>query len=401
MKDIVFVDDERELLDGLRARLYKHRHDWNMKFVVSGDEAIATFEAQNVDLIVSDVRMPGMDGGQLLGVVKQRWPNAVRIIVSGYSDPVQAVRLTSLAHQYIAKPCDGLQLENVIERCFNLQELLNQEPLRRVVGRIARLPAMPKTYGRLQAALSLPTATAGEIGDIVNADAAIASKVLQITNSAFFRLRKPMVRIKDAVTYLGFATIRNLVLSAEIFSQWQSLSDLPEVDPDRLQSHAQGAAAACKALAGGRATPDDAWLVGLLHDIGYWILIQECPKELAQALELSRNEDLPLFECERRTIGATHAEIGAYLLGLWGLPYPIVEAVALHHTPQTVVPHGYDLLGTLAVSHALLEATNRHALGADREGEQGIGAAYLTDVQAPFDWEEAQRRVAATIQPIN
>jgi DNA-binding NtrC family response regulator len=154
VKDILFVDDERDLLDSLRARLYKHRHDWNMKFVVSGDEAISAFEQQHVDLIVSDVRMPGMDGGQLLSVVKQRWPTAVRIIVSGYSDPVQAVRLTSLAHQYVAKPCDGLQLENIIER------------------------------------------------------------------------------------YLGFATIRNLVLSAEIFSQWKSPASLLNADPERLQNHA-------------------------------------------------------------------------------------------------------------------------------------------------------------------
>src|ERR1700727_2407213 len=188
MRDILFVDDDRDLLESLRARLYKHRHEWNMKFVVSGDEAIASLEQQPFDLVVSDVRMPGMDGGQLLTVVKQRWPNAMRIIVSGYSDPVQAVRLTSLAHQYVAKPCDGRELENIIERCFYLQELLGQESLRKVVGRIGKLPAMPKTYGLLQTALSQPSVTAAEIGDIVNADAAIASKVLQITNSAFFRL---------------------------------------------------------------------------------------------------------------------------------------------------------------------------------------------------------------------
>jgi HD-like signal output (HDOD) protein len=185
-------------------------------------------------------------------------------------------------------------LENIIERCFNLQELLSEEPLRKVVGRIGTLPAMPKTYGRLQTALSQPSVTAAEIGDIVTADAAIASKVLQITNSVFFRLREPMVRIKDAVTYLGFATIRNLVLSAEIFSQWKTSQNLGDVDPGELQIHAQCAAAACKFLAGGRASPDDAWLAGLLHDIGYWILIQECPNELAQALELSRSQHIPL-----------------------------------------------------------------------------------------------------------
>jgi HD-like signal output (HDOD) protein/ActR/RegA family two-component response regulator len=401
MKNILFVDDDRDLLDGLRARLYKHRHDWNMKFVASGADALATFEQQHVDLVVSDVRMPGMDGGQLLTTVKQRWPTTVRIIVSGYSDPVQAVRLTSLAHQYVAKPCDGLHLENIIERCFNLQDLLAQEPLRRVVGSIGELPAMPKTYARLQAALSQSNVTAGEVGDIVNADAAIASKVLQITNSAFFRLRKPMVRIKDAVTYLGFATIRNLVLSAEIFSQWKNPQNPLGVDPERLQNHAQLAAAACKSLAGGRVSPDDAWLAGLLHDIGYWVLVQECPEQLGKALELSRNQHLPLLECERLTTGATHAEIGAYLLGLWGLPYSIVEAVALHHAPTSITSHGYDLLGALAVSHALLDASGAHALVDSGNADPDVDAHYLTSLGAPFDWGEAQRRVQASASPAN
>jgi HD-like signal output (HDOD) protein len=385
MRDILFVDDEPDLLDSLRTRLYKHRHEWNMKFVLSGADAIATLEQQRVDLIVSDVRMPGMDGGQLLSVVKQRWPTTVRIIVSGYSDPAQAARLTSLAHQYIAKPCDGRELENIIERCFNLQDLLNQEPLRRVVGSVGKLPAMPKTYGRLQAALSQPSVTAAEVGDIVNADAAIAGKVLQITNSAFFRLRKPMVRIKDA----------------EIFSQWNSPLSLPNVDPEQLQNHAQLAAAACKSLAGGRASPDDAWLAGLLHDIGYWILVQECPEELGRALELSRSRDLPLFECERMTMGATHAEVGAYLLGLWGLPYSIVEAVALHHTPGTITPHGYDLLSALAVSHALLESTGAHALVGGGKPNAGVDASYLAKFDAPFDWDQAQRLVRASTSPAN
>ena len=399
MKNILFVDDERDLLDSLKARLYKHRHDWDMKFVLSGDAAISALEEQNFDLVVSDVRMPGMDGGQLLTVVKQRWPMAMRIIVSGYSDPVQAVRLTSLAHQYVAKPCDGRELENIIERCFYLQDLLAQESLRKVVGRIGKLPAMPKTYGLLQAALAQPSVTAAEIGDIVNADAGIASKVLQITNSAFFRLRKPMVRIKDAVTYLGFATVRNLVLSAEIFSQWRAPEGLSDLDPERLQNHAQCAAAACKALTGGRASPDDAWLAGLLHDIGYWVLIQECPKELGKAIQLARAEGLPLVECERQVTGASHAEIGAYLLGLWGLPYTIIEAVALHHTPTAVTPHGYDLVGALAVSHALLDPPNAHAILPDAPPDKGVDAQYLASLQAPFDWQEAERRVTNALRP--
>jgi HD-like signal output (HDOD) protein len=397
MKSILFVDDEPELLDGLRARLYRQRNSWRMQFVVSGDEALKVLEKEPIDLIVSDVRMPGMDGGQLLSLVKERWPTTMRIIVSGYSDPAQAARLTSLAHQYVAKPCEERQVENTIERCFGLQELLAQESLRKVVGGIGQLPSMPKTYARLQTALAQPSVTAAQIGDIVMADPAIATKVLQITNSAFFRLRKPIVRIKDAVTYLGFATVRNLVLCAEIFSEWKIPKELPDVDPDQLQKHAQYAAVACKSLAVGRISPDDAWLAGLLHDIGYWVLIQECPKELARALTMSRTEGRPLAECERAMTGATHAEIGAYLLGLWGVPYPIVEAVALHHSPAAITSHGYDLLGALSVSHALLGHEHGHALSGGPP--DGVDENYLASLNAPFDWPEARRRVEQSIAP--
>jgi hypothetical protein len=99
--------------------------------------------------------------------------------------------------------------------------------------------------------------------------------------------------------------------------------------------------------------------------------------------------------------GATHAEIGAYLLGLWGLPYSIVEAVALHHTPMTVTPAGYDLLGALAVSHALLDSTGAHALIVSGTVDPGVDASYLTSLNAPFDWDEAQRRVQASASPKN
>lgn len=398
MKHIVFVDDEKDLLDSMRVRLYKHRHDWNMTFHSNGEQAIAAFEAGPVDLIVSDVRMPGMDGGQLLSVLKERWPATMRIVLSGYSDSTQALRLISIAHQYVAKPCNSQEIENIIERCFLLRDLLGQESLRRVVGRIGRLPTMPKVYARLQTALASANVTAADIGDIITGDPVIASKVLQITNSAFFRLRKPIVRIKDAITYLGFATVRNLVMSAEIFAQWKMPASLVGyVDPDHLQKHAQYAAQACKSLATGKVSPDDAWLAGLVHDIGYWILAQECPDELKRGIELSRTEGRPLFECEREIIGATHAEIGAYLLGLWGLPHSIVEAVALHHTPAAIPSQGFDLLATLALSHALLEPPNASELHVNMGVEAGVDASYLASVNAPFDLEEARRKVRASV----
>lgn len=402
MKTIIFVDDDPDLLESMRARLYKHRHDWTMQFFGDGTQAIAAFDGKPIDLIVSDIRMPGMDGGQLFGVLKERYPATIRIVLSGYADAAQALRLTSLAHQYVAKPCNSGEIENIIERCFLLQDLLSSEALRRVVGRIGELPAMPKVYARLQTALATANVTASDIADIVNTDAAIASKVLQITNSAFFRLRKPIVRIKDAVTYLGFATIRNLVMSAELFAQWKMPAALlADVDPDHLQKHAQLVAQACKSLATGKVSPDDAWLAGLVHDIGYWILAQDCPDELKRAITQAHNDQRPLFECEKEIIGATHAEIGAYLLGLWGLPYPIVEAVAMHHTAGAIASHGFDLLATLAVSHDLLGAQIAGELNNSSAMTPGVDESYFSGLHAPFNLVEAQRRVRLSVSPVS
>lgn len=393
MKRILFVDDEAELLNGLRARLYRQRGKWDMQFVSSGAAAIALMEQQRADVIVSDVRMPGMSGAELLGIVKTRWPATIRIVVSGYSDAAQALQLVATAHQYASKPCDAQQLENIVERCLQLDRLLRNERLRAVVGRIGALPAMPRTYQRLQAVLASPAASALEVARVVESDALIAAKVLQVANSAFFRLAKPMTRIKEAVAYLGTACVRNLVMSAEIFSQWQQSPAVPGFEPQRLQAHAQATAAACVALAHGTPLAEDALLAGLLHDIGFLVLLQECPRELAETAALARDEKISWSEAELQVIGASHGEIGAYLLGLWGLPYPLIEAVAFHHSAHAVPQQGFDLLAVLTVAHSLLAASAENALQIGDEMPPGVDQAYFESLHPPFDWQEAQRRV--------
>lgn len=397
MKRILFVDDEVDLLEGLRTRLYKQRSHWAMTFVTGAGAALAELEKSHVDLIVSDIRMPEMDGGELLGIVRRRWPETIRLVLSGHVDLAQTLRLTSTAHQYLAKPCDTQQLENIAERCFNLQSLLGQEALRNTVGRIGKLPAMPKTSAQLQQALAQPDVTTEEIGNIVSADPAIATKVLQIANSAFFRSRRPLVRVRDAVNHLGFSTIRNLVLAAEVFTQWSRPENLPQLDTEKLQQHSLAMAAACASLAGDAVPASEAWLAGLLHDIGYWILVQECPGFLASALERARTEGRSLYDAERLTIGASHAEIGGYLLGLWGLPYAVVEAVALHHAPRSAGEHRFDLLSALAVAHSVLDADAAHPFAVGVAPDPGVDAEYLDRHQAPFDWEEACRRVRDSV----
>jgi HD-like signal output (HDOD) protein len=394
MKRVLFVDDEPAILDGLRQLLYRARSKWRMGFVNSGALAIAELEREPYDVIVSDMRMPKMDGAELLTIVSERWPQTIRIVLSGYSEQVHVMRLVPVAHQYLTKPCLPERLEQVIQRCIQLHELLREEHLRAAVGRIRQLPAIPRVYVRLNTILSREDTTVADVAEVVASDSGVAAKVLQVVNSAFFRLPRRITRIDHAISHLGFTAIRNLALSAEIFSRWPSRGLPGGLDPEELQAHTEAIAAAAYALAGRSPWADDALLAGLLHDIGYWILLQQCPKEMCQVLDMARTEGIPLHEGEIQVLGTSHAEIGAYLLGLWGFPYPIVEAVAFHHNPLCVQQSEFDVLAALVLAHKICDSTALPALGGVPDPAPGVDAEYLLSLGAPFDWSEAEKRIA-------
>ena len=399
MKRILFVDDEAQVLAGLRARLHRLRSEWDMSFAESGAKALELLAQAPFDVIVTDVQMPQMSGAELLRIVSRQWPQMVRILLSGYSDPTQIARLASLAHQSLAKPCAPQQLESVVERCLALQQLLNAPHLRAVVGRISTVPAMPQVYSRLREALADEATSARQVAELVAADPAVTAKVLQMVNSAFFRLARRITRIDQAVAYLGFTTIRNLTLTAEVFSSWSQSGTPAAFDFDKMQSHVQAVANAASALARGTGFADDAMLAGLLHDIGYWVLGAELPDELARAVDLALHKRMPLESAETAVIGASHAQLGAYLLGIWGLPYPVVEAVAHHHAPERVGAYEFDTLAALAVAHSLVPEDDVGTFDAPLVPAAGVDAGYLEAVHAPFSWSEAQARAARDTQP--
>jgi putative nucleotidyltransferase with HDIG domain len=395
-KRILFVDDEAPILNGLRVRLHRLRAKWDMQFVESGALAVEALERTRFDVVVTDMRMPCMDGAELLRIVRDRWPEAIRVVLSGYAELQQVMRLVPYAHQYFSKPCEAGQLENLIDRCLRLHELLNQPTLRAIVGRVSKLPALPKVYARLQELLTSDDATVHDVARIISTDAAITAKLLQLVNSAFFRLARRITAIEQAVNHLGFGAIRNLVLSAEVFSSWPGSGGRGVLSIDKLQSHVHNVAAAARALAAGTPKADDALLAGLLHDIGYWILSDQCQAELSESVALAVAENIPLHQAETRIIGASHAQVGAYLLGLWGLPYSVIEAVAYHHTPENVPQSDFDPVAAVAIAHAMLPEGDMSAFDASIPPDSPVDAEFLGAVNAPFDWQEAARRVAAS-----
>jgi HD-like signal output (HDOD) protein len=335
------------------------------------------------------MRMPGMDGAQLLTTVRDRWPQTVRIVLSGYSEEEQAQRLLPIAHQYLSKPCDAEQIETVVKRCLRLHELLQDDRLRALVGRVKTLPALPRTYAKLREAMGRQDVSISAVAKIVGEDPAVAAKVLQVVNSAFFRLARRITKIDQAVNYLGLVAVRNLVMSVEVFSRWTEEHGDALISPDVLQSRAHQVAAVARALGKKHHVEDDALLAGLFHNIGYWVLMQGCEKELRAAIELARSSDLPMHTAERQILGASHAEVGAYLLGLWGLPHDVVEAVAFQHSPKSVEQKSFDVLAALAVAESIVTADKEVVDGVVERLDEPVDESYLRSLKAQFDWNDA------------
>lgn len=397
MKRILFVDDEPGLLDGLRIRLRGLRSRWDMVFVESAPLAIAEMESKPVDVLVTDMRMPGMDGAQLLSVVQQRWPQTIRIVLSGYTEDEQTARLLTLAHQYLSTPCDAQQIEAVIDRCLRLHEVLADTGLRALVGRIKRLPALPRIYAKLRTAMADQNTSVHDIAAIVYEDPCIAAKVLQVVNSAFFRLPRRVARLDQAVGHLGFNAIRTLAMSVEVFSSWRADAPPPGLEPETLQDGAHRVAAAARSLCSDAAMADDAMLAGLFHNIGYGILLQECPGDLRRAYDVAHSEGIALHEAERRIIGTSHAEVGAYLLGLWGLPHAVVEAIAFQHHPYRSRHTSFDVLAALVTAKCLTATAIEPCAAIMSRGEITFGDDYLQSLNTPFGWPEARQRVLETV----
>ncbi|HTY94280.1 MAG TPA: response regulator [Steroidobacteraceae bacterium] len=400
LRQVLFVDDEPQVLEGLRLRLQPLNDRWRMTFVDSGADALSRFEHAPHDVIVSDISMPGMDGAQLLHAISERWPATIRIALSGMTEGEQRLRLLPLAHQYLSKPCHAAQLEDAVLRSLQLREELAHPGVRAIVGRIRHLPARPQVFAKLQLTMARADASAADVAGVIAGDAAVTARVLQIANSAFFRRARRISSIEQAVVHLGFQSVRNLVLCAEVFAHWPAHIRHAAVDLEDLQMHAQRTAAVARAINAGAEYADDTVLAALLHDIGYWMLIQECPRELEQAVELALAAGICLPQAEYEILGASHAEIGAYLLAVWGLPYAVVEAVAHHHRPQRVKSAGLDALSALAVAMALTGGDDSDGCARNLLPSPNVDAGFLEGLDGALSWQDAQARARACLARI-
>jgi putative nucleotidyltransferase with HDIG domain len=380
-KRLLFVDDEPLVLQGLKRTLRGMRPFWEMEFVDGGPEAMAYLARTPVDVVISDMRMPGMDGAQLLEAVKAQYPQIVRIILSGQLDREMTLKSVRLAHQLLSKPCEAEVLRRALERTFALNELLCNAELKRAVARMDSLPSMPSICGEVMAEVQSLEASIQKVAGIIARDPAMAAKILQMVNSAFFGLCRRVTDIKNAVMLLGLDAIRALVLSVNVFSAFNRKA-LAFFDFDGLWQHslAVGGLAKWVAAAGGadRKTASAAFLCGMLHDIGKLILAQNFSETYRDVLSAAVGSNRPLWESERTAFGASHAEVGAYLMGLWGIEPPLLAAIAFHHIPREGRTADFDLLAMTHLADAFAQGRDKAAALSDQT--IGLDPDYLKAV---------------------
>ena len=367
MRRVLFVDDEPKILEGLQRMLRPQRHDWEMAFAPGGEAALALMEASPFDVIVSDMRMPGMDGATLLCRVREEHPQVVRIVLSSDSELSTALQVVPVAHQVLAKPCDAEMLRVAIERACHLKALLHDDSIRRAVASLGNLPALPRTYLALTQALADPNTSLRKVANIIEQDVGISAKVLQLVNSSFFGIAQSVTNLQTAVTHLGINTLKSLVLGVEIFRTFRPKRELPGFSLEKMQIHAQLAVSIAARLPVPKHLTEVAVVASLLHDVGKLILAWKLSERYGRMLLEAQRAGCPAYWVEEREDGFSHAEVGAYLLGLWGLPYTVVEAVALHHSPNRVPHQNFD--ATSAVYTANLLA---HGLEGDPHEEPSV-----------------------------
>lgn len=357
---VLFVDDDQHILDGLRRSFRSQRKDWEMFFANSGVQALQIAAEHPIDVVVSDMRMPGMDGAELLEKLTLLYPVMVRMLLSGYADEEMIMRASPYAHQFFSKPCDVDTLKNAINRTLDLRGLVSDQDVKTMISKIKTLPVLPSLYLELITLLESPDASIGAVADIVSKDTSMSAKILQLVNSAFFGRGQRIASTHQATTLLGVTTVKNLILTVGLFQQYDaSRLNIDNFSLELMQEHCLKVSVLAAEIAKFEQMPEsvveDCFLAGMLHDIGKLIMATNMPEQFRACHELANSKHCSdkQIAAEQVVFKADHGKIGAYLLGLWSFPASIIQALAYHHQTAHVTADGFTPLLAVHVADAL------------------------------------------------
>lgn len=400
MKQILFVDDDASILESLRDALRPWRREWRSTFACGGEAALELLAGASFDVVVSDMRMPGVDGATLLRQVGELQPQAVRIMLTGSTETDVLARAAAVAHRFLAKPCDADELARVVTDVLSLGDPSTTQCQLQTVSAATTLPCAPALYAELSELLSTETAGVADVARLIERDVAVTAKLLQLTNSAFFGLARTVVRVDEAVSLLGLGIVKAIIVSTHALAAYRPAQPIAGFSIEALEAHSSAVARLARRLLGPGPAQEQACAAAMLHDIGWLVLAAEDPDHLTAVLAAAQEQGRPLEAVERELSGPTHAELGAHLFALWGLPAPIVAAVALHHAPPAPTEPGVDVVAAVHIADALiLEQSEPFGERLDTDYLKALGVADRLDAWRALAAEAMPQPAADDLDP--
>ncbi len=358
---ILFVDDDVEVLNGIRRMLFARRNSWQMRFLSDPREALDSLGRQPADLIVSDLQMPEIDGVEVLQQVRQRCPETIRYVLTGVLDHPRLTCALRCAHHLIAKPCRPEQLREDIERAERIVRRLETLKQAALLSGLDSLPVMPEAHQKVLNMLNATTVSPRQVGTLVCEDMGMAARMVQLANSPYFGRPGYVHDPIQAVVLMGIRAVEAMVLTEGLFAALEPAL-VRRFGIAALQQHSLRvgmlARTICADLQFAPAQIEAASTAGILHDAGKLVFASQMQALFEQALDLSRTALRPLWQTEQQIAGIDHADLAGAMLQLWAMPVGIIEAAACHHRPAEAMqtarqPDAATLADVICIADAI------------------------------------------------
>ena len=351
---VLLVDDEPRIVAGLQRLLRPHRALWDVAVATSAHDALAMLEERSFDVIVSDMRMPEMDGAAFLKIAREKYPATMRIVLSGQTDASAAQRVVPVAHQFLSKPTDPAVLLETLRRVADTRNEIADPRVHAAVGGIDALPSRPSICHELLELVSSEDSAVDALARVIQREPAIVLKLLQVVNSSFFGLRRRICSVVEAVTYLGTERLKNLVMSLSIVGSLPPRATL--FDTEAFHRHSLAVARGARVVAAGCESAETSFVAALLHDVGKLVMASTMPEIYDEVAARAAEARTSFEEAERELGGFGHVKVGACLLELWGLPFPVVEAIVAQQRAPSIDGAGLRSWDAVHVAHRLVES---------------------------------------------
>jgi HD-like signal output (HDOD) protein/CheY-like chemotaxis protein len=356
-KRILFVGHDQALCQEVQAHCLGPESVWTAQHVGSEEEALALCHQHTFAAVVADVNLNGKNGTELLDAFMRRQPKALRIVISNLADVESTMKCIGHAHHHVLKPCSAQTLLQALEQGSAQEAWLPSEPVQGLLAQMRQVPSPLKAYTQIVEEMKSPACSLDRIGQLVGQDPAVAAKVLQLANSAVFGREMNVVNLAEAISYIGLETTKAVVLLAHSFSSFDNLK-LVRFSIEDLWRHSVETGRMARRVAAlesaGEDLAEQSFAAGLLHDIGKLLFAANHAGLFGKVLRLAREQRCNLWEAEAQVLpGVGHAELGATVLGIWGLPKSIIEAVALHHSPWRQRDHAFSPVTAVHVANIL------------------------------------------------